>query len=48
MSYATIQVTPVTPRIGAIISGIDLATTLRHCHGNWVWHAAWRPARLAA
>jgi aryl-alcohol dehydrogenase-like predicted oxidoreductase len=19
-----------------------------HCHGNWVWHAAWRPARLAA
>jgi predicted transposase YbfD/YdcC len=18
----------------------------KHCHGNWVWHAAWRPARL--
>jgi hypothetical protein len=20
----------------------------RHCHGNWVWHTARRPARLAA
>ena len=28
MSYATIQVTPVTPRLGAEISGIDLTATL--------------------
>src|ERR1700712_4132897 len=28
MSYATIQVKPVTPRLGAEISNIDLATTL--------------------
>jgi taurine dioxygenase len=28
MSYATIQVTPATPRIGAEISGIDLTATL--------------------
>jgi len=28
MSYTTIQVTPVTPRIGAEISGIDLTATL--------------------
>jgi hypothetical protein len=25
-----------------------IADIPRHCHGNWVWHAAWRPARLAA
>jgi hypothetical protein len=28
MSYATIQVTLVTPRIGAVVSGIDLAAKL--------------------
>jgi taurine dioxygenase len=28
MSYATIQVRPVTPRLGAEVSNIDLTTTL--------------------
>ena len=28
MSYATIQVKPLTPRLGAEISSIDLSTTL--------------------
>jgi NAD(P)H dehydrogenase (quinone) len=30
-----------------LIPGLIDATAW-HCHGNWVWHAAWRPARLAA
>ena len=25
-----------------------IQTILRHCHGNWVWQARWRPTRLAA
>src|ERR1700712_2452078 len=32
MGYATIQVTPVTPRIGAVVSNIDLTATLSNQH----------------